>query len=54
MEQVVQDLVAHVDTLTNTLLALEQRVAFLEDQQKENLEPTGISRMSGNSVNLSS
>ena len=40
MEQVIQDLTAHVDTLTNTLLALEQRVALLEDQQKENFEPS--------------
>lgn len=30
----VRDLVLQVDTLTNTVLALEQRIAFLEDQQK--------------------
>lgn len=36
---IIGDLVSQVDALTNTLLALEQRVTFIEDQQKENLGP---------------
>ncbi|XP_059351506.1 POC1 centriolar protein homolog A-like isoform X2 [Daphnia carinata] len=41
LEIIIADLVSQVDVLTNTLLALEQRVTFIEDQQKENLG-TGI------------
>lgn len=40
----MHDLVAQVDALTNTLLALEQRVAFIEDQQKENVGPDTSTR----------
>lgn len=50
LETVVADLVAQIDSLTNTVLALEQRVTFLEDQQKENLEPE-VNRLSGRSAN---
>ncbi|EFX70750.1 hypothetical protein DAPPUDRAFT_309308 [Daphnia pulex] len=39
LEMIIHDLVSQVDVLTNTLLALEQRVTFIEDQQKENLGP---------------
>ena len=52
LETVITDLVAQMDTLTNTVLALEQRVTFLEDQQKENMEPADTQhRFSGNSAN---
>lgn len=52
LETIISDLVVQMDTLTNTVLALEQRVTFLEDQQKENMEPSAAQhRFSGNSAN---
>lgn len=44
LETIIRDLVSQVDALTNTLLALEQRVTFIEDHQKENMCPGNPSR----------
>ena len=40
----VKDLASQVFALTNTLLALEQRVTFIEDNQKENFNPASVSK----------
>lgn len=38
METIIRNLATQVDTLTNTVLALEQRVTLMEDQAKDQLE----------------